>query len=980
MKFPRFLFFSFLLLSAVLANSQIIINEIMATNVTINYETDYYNFPDWTELYNSGTMDINLAEYYISDDASELQKWKLPSAILAPNMYYIIYCDKKSSGMHTNFGLNTGGETIYLSNASGNIIDQIEYPEQYPDVSYGRNPSDLNNWFYCATPTPGDQNMTTNATEVAPKVGFSVAGGRLNTPVSLSLTGPEIKYTTNGAVPTISSSSYSQEININKTMVVKTKSFQEGFIPGETAANTYFLEEHHFTLPVVSLSFNPEYFYDEMIGIHVVGKNGTSGLCGSVANWYQPWERAAYLEYFDVNGKRQISQPVGLKLAGGCTRGRDQKSISVYARSKYGDSDFDYAFFKQKPDMVRFKSVLLRNSGNDQDQTLLRDAFIQALVNNSVDLDYQSYQPCIVYFNGQYRGIMNLREKVDEDYFFSNYTLGSNEIDFLEGILFSEAPPNYVALRGTDSEYLQLVNYLTDNNLSGALNFQYIANQLDLQEYINYMALQIYIGNRDWPGNNLKFWKKKENGKWRWIVFDLDYGFGFRLDPGEDYLFESFHHATQADGLSHPNPAWSTLLFRKLLENERFKKQFLSTFNALMYSSFKPEWCDYVLDSLSSVIDFEIYYNNQKYGRTKSQWIEYLNTIKSYAVNRYHFMPGYTESFFELSPENKVTASITNQHVEKGKAEVNKVTVHQYPFSMITYKEIPLRIKAIPAYGYRFSQWNQSGTDIKYSEDQEIISETSFNLNIEPVFEPIDKLEGIFLNEIAPVSALFRDEFNEESGFVELFNNTAKEAILYSCFISDKKDNLQRYAIPDSTIIPAGGFITFYLDAEARQGSLHASFKADKDGEVMILSQKVGDTIHILDSVSFSLLVEDHSFGKYTDGTGNWQHMVIMTPGFPNDASRLNNTRFIPEITYNITIYPNPSDGNITVCMDESIIYEHTFTMDIIDVTGKVVYPKVWLNSNNNRIYLSALNQGLYFSRVFKNNQLIYTGKIIISK
>ncbi|MBN1414056.1 MAG: CotH kinase family protein [Bacteroidales bacterium] len=973
------IFFTALLLFSATSRSQVVINEIMAANATVLIETDYYNFPDWVEIYNKGTTGVNLSDYYLSDDPDALKKWRFPSVVLGTDQYYLVYCDKEGTGTHTTFGLSADGETIYLSNNSGIVIDQVTYYRQFPDISYGRNPADMNKWLYCSTPTPGKVNSTTTATEQVPGTSYSVPAGRLNASTSLELEGTGIKYTINGSDPDPTSLSYSQPLKINKTMVVKTITYQDGYLPGETYANTYFLGEHNFTLPVVVLSFTPDYFYDDIIGIHVRGTNGTEGNCaGTIANWNQNWERAAYLEYFDAEGVKQISQPIGVKLAGGCTRGRPQKSLSLYARSKYGNNDFDYAVFKQKPEINSYKSLLLRNSGNDQDQTLLRDAFLQALVNQSMDLDFQSYQPAIVYFNDEYRGIMNLREKTDEDYFISNYALSSDEIDFIEGILFCETEDCYATVRGSADDYYNLISYVSFNSLTDDAKYAFVTSQLDLQEYINYMTLQIYIANTDWPGNNLKIWKKSVNGRWRWMVFDLDYAFGFRLDP-PTYTHETFDFATAPDGDNHPNPPWSTLLFRKLLENEGFKKQFLSTYVAHMYSSFSPEWCNYVLDSLSGRIDYEILYNQIKYGRTKEQWLQYLDVLRKYAANRSNFMPAYVKSFFSLSSDN-ANVTITNPDLRKGKVDVNHAVIQMYPLNMTTYRELPLHIRAIPEKGYRFVQWNHSDQSTLYSEEIEIVSDTSFNLSIEPVFEPLYLTEGIFLNEVAPVSSLFRDEFDEKSGFVEIYNNNNEDKTLFSFFLSDDKDNLLRYALPDSTVIPAHGFLFYFLDGEARQSVKHTSFKADTDGESIYLSQKSGSDMHIFDSVSFSQLFFNHSFGKYFDGTGDWLHMANMTPGSPNDPAELVPVREIIEFSLDLSIFPNPSDGNVCVSINESNMASNLYSMDVIDICGKVLYPQVWINSSRNYINLTKLDDGLFFVRLYKNQRLISTCKLIILK
>lgn len=957
--------------------SQLTINEIMATNASGLLETDFYNFPDWIELYNAGSNTLNLANFYLSDDEDDLQKWQLPSVSLGTGDYYIVYCDKENTGRHTNFGLSAGGETIYLSNAAEEVVDRLEYGEQYSNISYGKSATD-NQWYYCDEPTPGEANVVSSATEPGPKAEYSIPAGRSTSSLTLSLSGDNIRYSTNGSEPGSASAFYTGPVTVSHTSIIKTKNFKPGFLPAEPYANTYFINEHEFTIPIVSLSFTPDYFYDNTIGIYVRGTNGTEGNCGSLANWNQPWERAAYLEYFDADGTKRISQPVGVKVAGGCTRSRDQKSLSIYARSKYGDNDLDHAFFAEKPDINSYKSVMLRNSGNDQDQTLLRDAIIQALVKPTMDIDAQAYQPTCVYMNGEYFGIMNFREKIDEDYFLTNYNLKSDEVDFLEGVLWSDFDNAYTAIRGSSDEYWDIINFISANSLANEDNYNWVASQLDLQEYINYMTAQVYIGNRDWPGNNLKFWKKKENGKWRWILFDTDYGFGFRIDDG-GATFESFDMATATDGPDHPNPPWSTLLFRKLLENENFEKHFLQTFITHIYSSFHPDWVNYVIDSLSAVIDTEIGYNQELYGRTKTEWENYLDIMRDYSVERLAFMPGYVESFFSLGTD-KVDITVLNPDPREGRVELNHATLPLYPFSMTTYADLPLKMKALPEKGFHFSHWEYTEPVESVATEEVIESDTSYSFTVRPVFEAIDAIEGIYLNEIASVSGAYHDELGEKSGYIELYNTTDEDKLLEGFFLSDTKLNLLRYAIPDSTLIPAKGFKLFYADAEAIQGPLHTPFRLDESGESILLCQKVGNDVHVLDSISFAFLLNQHSFGKYPDGTGDWQYMSYQTPGAPNDPTEPNLGIEDAVLSIDITLYPNPSVGEVYIELGTDDFIWGEYNCQLLDITGRCVSPWIRLDNITNRIVLDDLKNGFYFIRVMKGKRLIATKKLVLQR
>lgn len=1139
---------SVLLFLTFAAKSQVLINEVMAANATSYMETTYYNFPDWIELYNNGSTNVLLSNYYISDDVTFLKKWRLPATFLYVNKYYILYCDKVASGQHTNFGLDTDKETLILSDNNGKIIDSVTYKKQkMVDVSYGRDHSLYNWWFWCTTPTPGTENIPSFATQQLQKAEYSVPAGRLLSLKNLTLTGNKIKYTLNGDNPGSSSSTYNLPITINKTMVVKTQNTFDNYFPSDVYANTYFVSEHKFTLPVISLSINPDYLNNATYGIYVEGTNGIEGNCYGRANWNRDWERAGYMEYFDENGIKQISQMVGIKIAGACSRSfASQKSFSVYARGKYGEKDFEYPFFKQKPEITSFNSILLRNSGNDVNVTQLRDGFLQALVNKSIDLDIQSFQPSIIYLNGSYWGIMNIREKINEDYFPSNYGVPRDSVDFIEGKLRSAFDNSYLAVSGSAAEFNEIISFISSNSLADSANYHKVISQIDLQEYLNYMAFQIYVVNTDWPGNNLKFWKKKTDGKWRWIVYDTDFGFG-----AESYDHRTIEFATEQNGPDWPNPLWSTIFFSKLMENEDFKKDFIRTILTLRNTTFNPEWCNYVMDSLSGIIDFEITYHKAKWGGSKADWTGNINSLKQYAVNRYNFIPGYISSYFNLTGE-EVVVSVSNPDLSKGDVAINESKIMNYPFSMNMYKDLKLSLKAIPAKGYVFKNWkyvsrvakniiipsgsewsyldstgypvdwNKSsfddsnwkkgfaqlgygdgdentvisfgsdaankiptalfrkkftmpdtsgilgielglnvddgvivylnGTEIHrdnmpegnitfntyapsaiessfayypldknllspgenyiacevhqaggtssdlgfdlslsytykegkeggiFSDNPNIISDSSFTISVEPVFESIDSTDEIYLNEIACVTSQFRDELDEKSGFVELHNKNDEDKYLCSFFLSDDKTNLTRYAIPDSTVIPANGYIIFYLDGEAKQSGLHASFKANPEGESMILSQKVGGTIRILDSVSFEILYEDHSFGKYEDGTGSWFHMEIMTPGNPNNADLLNVESISAQAKTNIRIFPNPSNGQINIVIKESDYTTGSFSFDIIDLSGRQIIPKVCLNSYENSIYLSQLENGLYLIRVYRDNFLIDTNKLIINK
>ncbi|MDA3878846.1 MAG: lamin tail domain-containing protein [Prolixibacteraceae bacterium] len=268
-----------------------------------------------------------------------------------------------------------------------------------------------------------------------------------------------------------------------------------------------------------------------------------------------------------------------------------------------------------------------------------------------------------------------------------------------------------------------------------------------------------------------------------------------------------------------------------------------------------------------------------------------------------------------------------------------------------------------------------------YSYERIVAYNHSFDVALKPVFEETAQLNGIYINEIASISSSFRDEYNENSGFIELYNSNNTGLALYGFYLSDDRDNLERYAIPDSTVIPAKGFLVIYADGNTLQGDLHTYFKLDNDGDEVYLSQKSDGFLQLMDSVKIKPLPKKYSYGKYTDGTGNWQYMH-QTPGKAN-------TKEVPDIalsrqkSFNVpalSIYPNPSTGYLNVEIKNIESEKQEYYIEITDLTGRVMIPKLWLNTSKSRITFNNCNNGIYLLHFYQNNVPIITKKIIIHR
>lgn len=687
--------FIFLLLSISSSSfGQVLLNEICPANADINYDPDFYNFSGWVELYNLGTSSVNISGYYLSDDESNPRKWRIPSnTSIGAGSYLLIWCDNMNTGRHTSFELDSEGEDVVLSNASGVLLNKITFPKQLANISYGRTTNGLGAWAFLSTPTPGGPNNPTTATQQLSKPSFSVQGGRFSSGVQLTFThnniNAEIRYTTDGSEPTATSAKFTSAFSVHTTRTIKAKAFAPGYLPGETEAQTYFINEHDFSLPVISISMKPDYLYDNTIGIYIAGTNGIPGYCTDTPlNWNQDWDRHAVFEYYDKDGKRLFNQAVDVRIGGNCSRQQPQKSFAIKARDKYGSNIMNYKFFNKS--VNQFGGLMLRNSGNDFNVTMFRDAFMQALPVGQMDVDYMDYQPTILYLNGQYMGIQNLREKIDGDYIESNFNVDKDDVDLLE---------TYEnALEGSSDGY---VNYRTalegmDRTTVAAYNF--IDQHIDIQEYINYLVAEIYYANTDWPGNNMKFWRDASvNGKFRWILWDTDFGFYLATDPWHPTL----NFVTETNGPGWPNPEWSTRHIRMVLENPIIRERFIQTMNTALNTMFHPDRVNNIVDQFQNRIAAEMPYHKVRWGGSMGDWNWHVQRLRDFSTQRNVYMRQHLAEFFGLTGTVYVSTEVKEG---EGKIRMNEVLSEgNAPQSYI--KNLPINIEPIPAFGYQFKEW-----------------------------------------------------------------------------------------------------------------------------------------------------------------------------------------------------------------------------------------------------------------------------------
>jgi hypothetical protein len=689
----------FLLSLQLTAYGQVVINEICAVNGDLKYDPDFFDFPSFVELYNTGISSVDISNYYLSDDASQRGKWKFPSGTsIAAKGYLIVWCDSRSTMLHTNFNIDSDGEEIVLSN-SQTEIDRITFSEQYLNISYGRLTDGGVSIGYLTSPTPGAKNISNTGIVRLDNPELSVKSGRYSSTQTVSIgpaaEGLEFRYTTDGSEPHSGSTLYSNPVSISKTTTLKAKAFREGYLPSKTEVKTYFINERTFTMPVVSVSTKPSFLFDNIIGIIADGTNGIPGNCmDQPRNWNQDWDRHAVFEYFDKTGEKIFDQQVDIRVHGGCSRNNPQKSLVLRARDKFGDKTIEHEFFSTKQ-INDFGAIVLRNAGNDFYYAWMRDALFQTLTIDQMDIDYLAYQPAIVYVNGTYWGIQDIREKVDGDYIEANFGIDRDDVDIIE--TFGNA------IEGTPARYAMYLDSLQKISLSSPEAFTFISRYIDVQEFVNYLTTQIYIANTDWPGNNVKFWRQRSNnGKFRWILWDLDFGFGvYQWSSYPNHTTLDF--ATDPDQPGWPNPAWSTLHLRLLLQNPQFRNKLIQTMTTSLSTTFKPDRVVSMINTFQNNLKTEMPFHIQRWQLSLDNWNFEVNRLKTFAVERNAFMKTHIADFFGLNGEVRI--DLNAYPVNAGTIELNGISNAPTVEDAFYYRDLPFDAVAVPAAGYKFSHF-----------------------------------------------------------------------------------------------------------------------------------------------------------------------------------------------------------------------------------------------------------------------------------
>ncbi|MBP5386301.1 MAG: CotH kinase family protein [Prevotella sp.] len=578
MKYRHFILAGLLALGTPI-QAQVVINELMQSNIDCIMD-DLNEFPDsWVELYNSGTEAVNLKDYKLGVKDKAAKAWQLPNKTLQAKAYIVVYCDKEENGLHTDSRLETGKDGgVYLFQGD-EIVDKVEKLAKMPapNIAYGRKTDGADNWGYQTTPTPGKTNCGKICTDILGTPVFSQKGSVFTSSQTIQLTlsmpegtpdGTVIRYTTDGKEPTASSTAYRDPISINSNKVIRAKLFCDGYLSPISTAQSYIFLDREMTIPVISIVTDDRYMNDNAIGII---RNNTS------KDNKKDWRRPINIEMFDAPGSESvINQLCETRVMGGQSREHALKSLAVYANKRFGTSRFEYEFFPdQKPGLTDFKSIMLRNAGNDFGGLYMRDAIIQRVMAQNADLDWQAWRPAVIFLNGTHKGMLNIRERSNDDNIYTNYRdekgKGLEDIDMVE--ISQENSKMVEELKaGTLDNYNAFKEFY---NQAGHTMAEY-EEIMDCQEFINLMIMNLYYCNLDFPGNNIVVWRPiADGGRWRWISKDTDFGIGLYGRNANYNTIEWIYNNKYDQSNNWANTSQATQLFRSLMADADFNREFI---------------------------------------------------------------------------------------------------------------------------------------------------------------------------------------------------------------------------------------------------------------------------------------------------------------------------------------------------------------------------------------------------------------------
>lgn len=773
--FPKTLLllsFSIFMFLGVHLQAQIVISEFSAAN-----QGDFNSFnddnDDWIELQNQGSSAVDIGGYFLSDRLGNPDKWEIPTGTtINAGAYLRIWC----SGLDGNFGgslhssfrvtQTKSNEDIVLADPSGTVIDfhELTIPNQIHH-SYGKDAN--GNWGVSIDPTPGTANGTIYE-GYAEKPVFSTIAGFYDAQVTVGITVPAnttVRYTLDGSRPSNTSTVYTSEIIISNTTVLRAVAFHDdsNILPSFITTNTYFIDEVH-SVPVISVS-------------------GGSAI-NSLLNGFQA-APLGYFELFDESGNEVDEGQGEYNKHGNDSWAYPQRGFDWIMRDQTGyDDDVSGQVFEQK-DRTEYQRLIFKAAANDNYQSEqgahIRDAYVHTLSQLAdMEMDERTSKFCVVYVNGEYWGVYDMREKVDDhDFTKYYYDQGKQWIDFIKtwGGTWEEY--------GSRDDWDTMRDFIFNNDMTDPANYALVEGQLEVLSLIDYVLLHAHIVSADWLNWNTAWWRGRnpDGGaqKWRYILWDEDATFGH-------YINYTGVPSTSANAdpcnveLIGSDFEGHIEIFTTLYENEDFRQLYINRYADMNNSFFNCDFMIGLVDSMVSVIEPEMNRHIDRWGNggdSYDDWQDNVQTLKDFILTRCGNIDQGIVDCYDVTGPYALTVNIEPAN-SPNKVKVNTFIPDQFPYVGDYFGGIDVALEAAPAINWSFDHWevaNQSFGPDEFATAIEVAMEmedvvTAFFIPGIPCGKPdlldiIPELYGVNFSWDGPFNSISYEVRYRELGTVD---------------------------------------------------------------------------------------------------------------------------------------------------------------------------------------------------------------------
>lgn len=692
--------------------------------------------------------------------------------------------------IETNFGIATAGETIYLSNPFGQLIDSMYVPDLEPNMSIGKITDGFGPHVVFPNPTP---NVSNNAAQGY--VGYETIpliqthGGIFQNSIQVNVTNQStqngiVRYTLNGQDPDTNSTVFVGPLTIGSNAVLKVRCFANGtnLLPSPVEAETFLFSETS-TIPIVSLTINNEDLY---------GGNGIFD------NWWTDWKKGCIIEYFDENGIKQFESKASVKPDGGAggSRSNPQHSVTVEpANNTFGTGNpVHYPIIPEKPHVKDYYALFIRNGSNFWNQYPQRDATFMRIMRKSLT-NSQAYRPANVYINGSYFGVYELREKANEGYFTENYGNNPDSIDLLS---VSYWYGSYLrTVKGSDTSFHTMVDFIKNFDKLDSNYLKYCDLKLDTKNFADYMIGENWYANTDWIWNNMKIARPRTfDNRWKFFLQDLEWGLG----GWTDYNANMFNHIAYGNLPNYYND-----IYMNLLQDSIYKKYFINRFADLMNTTFHPNHYLPIINQMYNELLPEMPRHFQLWtGDVAGGLANYFNQKESIVyqfANRSPVVRQQIVSTFGLVKPVDVTLYAAPP--QAGYIKISTIVPDSLPWTGVYFDGNPVEITAVANPGYTFKYWDNN------SNIPDSLKETaSLDLNIATSSFFIAVFEGVKADTTLTLSEINYnpDDTHNGGNWIEIHNYGDHEINLTSWTLKSN-DFYDLFEFPDHTKIPAKGHL-----------------------------------------------------------------------------------------------------------------------------------------------------------------------------